>query len=83
MTQSVLLRQHRESLKANKKVGWDNDEKRCHKIVNKCSAQKKETAFGVLCPNMCLVYSEEFCCLLQSDLSNRGHTQIGQQANIV
>lgn len=52
------------------------DKKRCHEIVNWCYTKERKLAFDLLYSNLGLIYLEEFCCILQYELSNRGHTQI-------
>lgn len=55
------------------KSGMNKDEKIYHEIVRKL-------AFGLVNPNVGLIYSTDLCSILQSDLPNKGHNQIYCQA---
>lgn len=52
----------------------NEDEKIYHEIVRKL-------AFGLVYPNVGLIYSKDLCFILQSDLPNKGHNQIYCQAS--
>lgn len=55
----------------------NKDEKIYHEIVRKL-------AFGLVNPNVGLIYSKDLCSILQSDLPNKGIIKfIVKQVNIV
>lgn len=54
--------------------GMNKNEKIYHEIGRKL-------AFGLLYPNVGLIYFKDLCCILQSDLPNKDHNQIYCQAS--